>query len=177
MRVEPGRGSLLPVICVATLVFGCDDAQRAGGGVTAAPVAELSLDAAAVPADFVTQRPSSEDLSIRAPADWRYFEQPFRRQNDVLVGLFPPGSVPAEGGPARLYLHGHVLPSGVTFDQYVTGHESGSFARAEGQTFISSAPARLNGLAARRWVSIGKPSDGIETKRLMIAAVKGPTVY
>ena len=159
-------------------MVGCDEAAQVGGRPTTAPTPTLTLDAAAVPADFVTLKHASEDLVVRAPPGWAFFQQPFRRQNDVLVGLFPPGSVWTGDPQKRLYLHGHVLPDGVTFEQYVRGHESGSYATNEGQTFISSEPALLNGLPAHKWVSVGKPPDGRpETKRLMVAAVKGRTVY
>lgn len=69
------------------------------------------------------------------------------------------GSVPAAGGPARLYLHGHALPDGVTFEQFVGGHDSGSIKAGESK-FISSEPARLNGLSAHRWVSVPAPPGG-----------------
>src|SRR4051812_36832035 len=74
--------------------------------------------ASAVPADFVTLRHMSEDLVIRSPSQWTYLPQQFRRQNDVLVGLYPPESVWTDENSTRLFLHGHVLPAGVTFDQF-----------------------------------------------------------
>ena len=164
---------------VATLAFllcGCDAGPGDGAASSSSPA--VIFDAAAVPADFVTLRHISEDLVIRAPTDWAYLPQQFQRQNDVLVGLYPPGSVWTDENTTRLFLHGHVLPNGVTFDQYVRGHESGSFASNEGQTYLSSEPARLNGLPAHRWVSVGQPPDGRpKTKRLMVAAGKGQTVY
>src|SRR5688500_7494794 len=80
-------------------------------------------DVSAVPADFVTLRHMSEDLVVRAPPGWAYFPQPFRRQNDILVALYPPGAVWTDDSPTRLYLHGHALPDGVTFDDFVRGHE------------------------------------------------------
>ena len=155
---------------VAALMFaalGCD-------GGAGAPRPAVTYDAATVPADFVTLRHISEDLAVRAPSDWAYFPQQFRRQNDVLVGLYPPGSVWNDDEPTRLYVHGHVLPDGITFDDFVRGHEK----HAKGLTFLSSEPARLNGLPAHRWVSVGPPPHGgPSTKRLTVAAAKGQTVY
>lgn len=116
----------------------------------------------------------SEDLVVRAPPGWAYLPQPFRRQNDILVALYPPGAVWTDDSPTRLYLHGHVLPNGVAFDQFVRGHERHS----EGQAFLSSEPARLNGLPAHRWVSVAEPTDvWPRTKRLTVAAIKEGTVY
>ena len=140
----------------------------------ASPPPAVALDAAEVPSEFVTLRHITEDLVIRAPTDWAYFPYPFRRQNDVLVALYPPGAVWKDDGPTRLYVHGHVLPDGVTFEQFVRGHERYS----EGQTFLSSEPARLSGLPAHRWVTTAEPTGGRpKTKRLMVAAGKGQTVY
>ena len=110
----------------------------------------------------------------RPPPGWAYFPQPFRRQNDILVALYPPGAVWTDDSPTRLYLHGHAPPDGVTFDDFVRGHERYS----EGQTFLSSDPARLNGLPAHKWVTLAEPTDvWPKTKRLMVAAGKGRTVY
>lgn len=49
---------------------------------------------------------------------------------------------------------------------------------SDGQAFLSSEPARLNGLPAHRWVSVAEPTDvWPKTKRLMVAAGKWQTVY
>jgi hypothetical protein len=180
MEAVRHRRSLLLLTFLFALLqagYGCDDRNSSSSSSSSSTKKVVSLTASQTPATFVLHTHSSEDLSIRTPPDWRYFDQPFKRQNDVLVGLFPAGSVPASGGGARVYLHGHALPDGITFDQYVRGHENGTFAQNEGQTFLSSEPATLNGLPAHRWTSAGGKPGGTQTRRLMVATLKARTVY
>ena len=131
-----------------------------------------------VPADFVVRRHSTEEIVVSAPNTWRLTEQPFRRQNDVIVGLFPPGENPAHTAAPnaiRLYIHAHEMPEGIKFEQFVRGHERG-LKEEESQTIEQSDSARVNDLPAHRWITTGVV-DGVRRKELTYSMAKGQTVY
>lgn len=137
----------------------------------------LAADAAKddAPEKWPERRHSAVDLSIRVPTDWAYHEQPFRRQNDVLIGLFPPGQAPSDPLATRVYVHAHALPAGITFDHFVQGHERAEKMRA-GRTIERSEATTFNDLPAHRWVTKG-PEAGKERNEMILAACKGQTVY